>query len=268
MRITALSSEPIAVLPYWNARRGGGTERVRLPLLRATTPDLPSGLEGLVITSDLQGRTEDDRLVGISVPGWLADLAARGLVPPPSRCGAVLCGDLWAKPGSTRRGGAGDVRPVWRAFHAAFRWVVGVAGNHDEFGTRRELAAFRRAEGRGYVDGTACERDGLRVAGVGGLVGDPGKPGRRTASEFEAALDHVLHARPDLLLMHHGPDVPEHGAGGLGLVRERLSRYPVDLLVCAGHTHWDEPLAHVGSAQVLNVDGRVILICRAASTIQ
>ena len=61
--------------------------------------------------------------------------------------GLLLCGDLYVRPALDARGGLGDVRPVWRAFARHFRWVAGVPGNHDAFGTPSERTAFANLPG-------------------------------------------------------------------------------------------------------------------------
>lgn len=267
MRITQLARHPVAELPYLNAGPGRRPERARLPLYLGQVAGLPPGLSMLVIASDLQGRMSDDRLLGEALPEWLQTQAQEGLFPDLAEGGMCLCGDLYAKPGSERRGGKGDVRPVWEAFHRYFRWVAGVAGNHDLIGeSPKDLAQFRQSFGAGFLDGTMVVLDGLRIAGVGGLIGDPRKPFRRLEGDFLAAFDGTLAHRPDLLLTHDGPDAPDHGQLGIPAVRERLLRYLRPILICRGHAHWEVPLVQLTeTCQVLNVDVRVVVLTREGS---
>jgi hypothetical protein len=48
-------------------------------------------------------------------------------------------------------GATRDVRSVWRAFAADFRWVAGVAGTHDLFGKPPEREQFLREPDRHAV---------------------------------------------------------------------------------------------------------------------
>lgn len=69
--------------------------------------------------------------------------------------------------------------PSGEAFGQQFRWVVGVAGNHDTFGAPREQAQFfRQRPELQLLDGDVVDVDGLRVGGVGGIMGRPDKQGR------------------------------------------------------------------------------------------
>ena len=100
------------------------------------------------------------------------------------------------------------MREVWQAFARRFRWVAGVAGNHDHFGDPRAQARFGREDRIHLLDEDAAQLDGLVVAGVGGIIGDPKRPFRRWADDFLLAIVNVLDLDPDLLVLHEGPDVP------------------------------------------------------------
>jgi hypothetical protein len=76
---------------------------------------------------------------------------------------AILAGDLYSAPGGDVRGATGDLRSVWSAFADAFAWVVGVAGNHDLFGSERELVIC----GHAHWDSPLHEqRNGSQVLNV------------------------------------------------------------------------------------------------------
>ncbi|MEZ4452178.1 MAG: hypothetical protein R3B09_22120 [Nannocystaceae bacterium] len=263
MRIVDIDAEPLHTLEYLDAAPRGGTQLRALPIHRGRVHGLPSQLDALVITSDLQGRAQvrehggESRLLGEALVEELADLADLEVIPPLDLCGAILAGDLYAAPGANKMGATGDVREVWRAFAAAFRWVAGVAGNHDLFGAPQEQARFGREPGIHLLDGQTVGLDDLRIAGVAGICGRPGKPNRRPPEDFEAAITALLHARPDLLVLHEGPD------SGLGRGNPRVRALVEDkrALVVCGHAHWHEPLAELaGGAQVLNVDARVVVL--------
>jgi Icc protein len=72
----------------------------------------------------------------------------------------------------------------------------------------------------------------------------------------------VLAAKPDVLVMHHGPDAERGELRGHPLIRRALDDSDGLLVIC-GHVYWREPLAMVrGGAQALNVDGRVVVLRR------
>lgn len=268
MRILHIEPEPLHTLPYRTAASGGGVLQTSFPVLRGTVDRLPTGCAALFACSDLQGLADETagdysgeaRLLGEALADELALLAELGVIPPTNEVGVLLCGDLYVRPLLDARGGLGDVRGVWRAFARHFRWVAGVAGNHDAFGTPAERDAFAREPGIHLLDGDAATLDGLHVAGLDGIIGGKDKPNRRDERSFARELRRLLDARPDVVVLHQGPDVPQERRVGDVRVREAL-RSARDLLVLCGHAHWATPLAtlHEG-VQVANLDGRGVLL--------
>ncbi|MFP2931663.1 metallophosphoesterase [Pyxidicoccus sp. 3LG] len=268
MRILTLDTVPTQTWPYQSAAPRGGAEICHFPLLSGTVDALPEEVEALLVLSDLQGVAPHAlhdgavALLGEVLAETLASLGEVGELPLPGNTGVVLAGDLYSDDSATVRGASGDVREVWRAFAAQFRWVVGVAGNHDTFGSAREQARFMREPGIHLLDGEAVELEGLRVAGVGGIIGRPDKLGRREEEEHLGLMRTVLREEPGLLVLHAGPDVPGARVRGSAPIREVLEGREGLLVVC-GHAHWDEPLATLrGGTQVLNVDSRAVLLRR------
>ena len=265
MRIEHLS-EPVCEVPFLNAGRGGRPAFLdRLPVHVGTLDRPPEGLDAVLATADLQGRWPDDppgdrRLLGEALPRLLREELLPDLGVDPARCGVLLCGDFYTLPDLSKRGGSGDVRAVWRAFAGEFPWVVGVAGNHDTFG-QTVAPAGRLGRNATYLDGSATWVDGLSVAGVGGIVGNPRKPHRKTEEEFDRLFGELLDADPpDVLLLHDGPDDPRGGGVGKPRLRASLEARPRTLVV-RGHAHWEEPLAELDNGtQVLNVDCRVAVL--------
>lgn len=264
MRITDLNSQPIYALRHLTAV-GGGVQEVLLPFLRASVAGLPEHIDALVATADLQGRTIDGRLLGVAVAEELAQLAERGQIPRGDRCGVLLAGDLYSA-SPPRRGANGDVRAVWDAFAGWARWVCGVAGNHDLFSDKPNapaLAAFRRQSGCGLLDAETIERDGLRIAGLSGIIGRPGRPWRRAEAHFIEAFAGLVAAGPDILLCHEGPGRASREQGGVPLLDELLVAARREILCVRGHMFWEEALlAGDGLRQVLNVDSRVVVLQR------
>lgn len=275
MRILHLEPTPISRVAYVDAGPSGTVRRCELPVLRGVVDRLPPGLDALVLASDLQGRSGDPTavdeppLLGEILAGHVFDLGAAGSIPAAPGVGVILAGDLYTTPALDRRGGTGDVRPVWREWAAAFRWVAGVAGNHDTFWTAdaaREMAEFRREERVHLLDGHVVELDGLRIGGLAGIVGNPRRAFRREERAYLDAMDALLRQDLDVLVLHEGPGDSARGLPGVDAAGRLLAAAPRTLVV-RGHDHWEEPIAEFdGGAQVLNVDARaVVLVRRGAS---
>lgn len=258
MKITKIEENAFAVLTYRNAGRDGMPHRTDLPLVWGEVDALPGTMAALVVAADLQGREDGpaDRLLGLALVEKLLGLAQAGTLPEPKSVGVILAGDLYGVPGSSKRGGGGDVSEVWRAFAENFRWVAGVLGNHDSL--EEALPANARV-----LDGDVIKRDGLRIAGLSGIIGSPERPHRRKAEAFTEWVELLAAERPDLLVLHQGPDRrPDPDPS----VAQALCRGR-DLLVVCGHSPWRNPLLDLaGNNQVLNVDGRVVVLRRPDMT--
>ncbi len=268
MRILSIEKTPLHEWAYLSAAPRGGSELRHLPLLGATVDTLPPDVAALLVTSDLQGVATSDvhegaaALVGEVLAEELSILGDLGELPHPNHVGILLAGDLYSDPSGAVRGASGDVRSVWSAFAERFRWVAGVAGNHDTFGTPRERARLEQRPGLHLLDGEVRELDGLRVGGLSGIIGQAGKLWRREEEDYLEALRGVLGAGPEVLVLHEGPDEPSTERRGRPSIRAEVEARE-ELLVICGHSHWDEPLAVLpGGAQVLNVDGRAVLLRR------
>lgn len=129
------------------------------------------------------------------------------------------------------RGGAGDVREVWQAFSHRFGWVAGVAGNHDRFGeSPLEVKVFRAGRGIHYLDGEIACIEGLRIGGLSGIIGKASRPFRRTEKDFRKAIRCLVKERPDILILHEGPNDPDAQLRGNESIRSELAAAS-DLLV-------------------------------------
>lgn len=267
MRIIAINSAPLHTLAYRTAAPGGGIRHTNFLLYEATVDRLPAGCRALVVCSDLQGLSDSptgensvSRLLGEALADELALLAELGFIPPADTVGVLLCGDLYVRPALDARGGLGDVRSVWHAFARHFRWVAGVPGNHDAFGSPAEQAIFASLPGIHLLDDTVTVLDGMRLAGLGGIIGASGKPNRRDERTFLRELRALLGGRPELLLLHQGPDVPALHLVGDPRIRQVIECAD-DLLVLCGHVHWKTILAEVSPrVQVANLEGRGLLL--------
>ncbi len=183
MRITQVG-ESFPGLAHRSAGPGGITRERYLDRHEVLVDTLPLGLHALVATGDLQSRelAAGNRLLGEAV----AEQLRREM--DPERLGVLLAGDFYANEGSDKMGSSGEVGEVWRAFAKEFRWTAGVLGNHDRL--------KEPVEGTSLLDGQVVELDGLRIAGIGGIVGKAGRLLRRDLKSYLETLDQVLAQEP------------------------------------------------------------------------
>jgi len=258
LRIAGIADELIREIHYLNASSRGGTDVERLPVSHGTlAAPLAGELDALIVCSDLQGIVPGPQgrseLLGVQVAAVLDELAGDGAIPPAARTGVILAGDLYSVPAANKRGGYGDVADVWGAFAARFAWVAGVAGNHDDVSGVAKLGA------RVYLlDGELAEPDGLRIGGVGGIIGNPRKPGRRSEADQLGAIARTIRQDLDVLVLHEGPRGDDKQPGN-DAIRDAVEAGAVGLTIC-GHDHWRSPLAEHARGQILNVDARVVVL--------
>ncbi len=264
--IENIQDEPIDYFPYLNV--GGGRKRMSsnivrelLPIYEGTLNGLPDSLDALIICSDLQGNVmEDDSiyLLGEVLPEKLLEtLQNHHPEILPGRVGVFLCGDMYAN--LQKRGGLGDVRTVWWSFREAFAWVAGVAGNHDEFGDHQDKKNFKRENGIYLLENESQEIDGMRVAGVGGIIGNPKKPNRTEKFDFLDMVEERMEENPEFLLLHEGPSVKEQNLMGNPDIREAIEAFPANF-ICCGHSHWKVHSATLSNnATVLNADAKAFI---------
>ncbi len=252
-----------------SASGGRGVLRMPITVHRATAEGMPDGLDCLIIAGDLQGYESQAppvmmrELIGITIARELGQLAEAKVLPDPMRTAVLLSGDLYAIPTLDKRGGLGDVTPVWREFGERFVEVVGVAGNHDLFGTSATVPTRMPLQNLYVLDGEVAEVRGLKVGGYCGVLGESGKAWRRSYGDFSAALDLLRELNPDIIITHE-PIAPPRGQrpGNIALTPFFKGNGPQPLMVC-GHMHWDEPFLEFDGWQMLNVDARVVIVERA-----
>jgi hypothetical protein len=261
MRLVGTRPERLATVPYRAAGPGGVPQNVQLGVERLPVDKLPVGCDALLTAGDLQGVAPsplggDPELLGIALADYLEVWAESGMLPPAGRVGVLLTGDLYSAPGADRRGVSGPVLDVWLAFAAArCPMVVGVAGNHDEV-TAAQVAEL--GPDVALLDGDRRGFRGVTVAGISGIVGDPGRALRRTEKDFLALVGKLTTPAPDVLLLHEGPAGERAGQPGRAVVRSALERRAPALTLC-GHVHWAEPVAVLGDGHIVNVDARVVV---------
>jgi 3',5'-cyclic-AMP phosphodiesterase len=265
VKILSIDPTPIHHIPYQCAASGkGGIANLNLPIHLGTVDRLPADLGALVVTSDLQGIDPHlNRLMGHRVAEELEALIDNLEATPNSlQTGVILAGDLYAR--LDRRGGSGDVRAVWEDFHRRFRWVAGVAGNHDSFGTTTtEFAQFSQIANLHHLDGRIVRVDELDLAGISGLISTKQKPFRRPQKVYQQLMRDLLDRSPDILILHEGPSVPDHNLRGNDTIRAELINRRSILSIC-GHVFWKQPVVNFPQGgQVLNVDSRAVILVAA-----
>ncbi|MEO1629080.1 MAG: metallophosphoesterase, partial [Bacteroidota bacterium] len=270
MTISLASSAPIDLYPYLEI--GAAQSKMGDPIILHKQLPIHFGhfrnakceLDFLIVCSDLQGLVQhngEDKLLGTELPEYLQLLIELELADHKKpKIGVLLCGDLYSN--LKKRGASGDVRAVWMSFKEQFDWVVGVAGNHDRFGTAREKEEFEGVENIHLLHKKMLEIDGLQIAGISGIIGRADKINRVAEMEYLETLRFLLRKEPDFLLLHETPNHPEKGCAGNEKIREVIEEGPASKIFC-GHCHWDTPLVRLkNDSQVLNVDARVVILKR------
>ncbi len=266
IRIISTEAEPIHQTWYERPRRGGGSERDCFRVHRSQATGIPEALSAILVMSDLQGfelpqDRKNPRLLSEVVAEELGTLAELGELSPVATTGVLLAGDLYSNP--LKRGGTGDVRHCWRAFReAGFRWICGVAGNHDSFGDGHEFQEFLSQRDICFLDGRVVELDGLKIAGISGVMGNPRRLFRRKSEVFLRTIEEVVAKRPDVLVLHEGPSAePESTFPGQKVIRQTLETLP-PTFVLFGHSHWESAEARslANGTQVINIDARAHLL--------
>lgn len=268
MKIVEFNNEPIGEIAFLNAgRRPNQFYQDRVCVYHGRAEDLPGSLEAVIVTADLQGRElpgvqrcsppDGLRLLGEVMPELLGEHLDVVGISSNANVAAILAGDFYTYPDLRGRGGTGDVTAVWQAFADAYQWVVGVGGNHDSFGERAR--PFSRTNAF-FLDGDRVEIDGLKFAGISGVIGNPKKNFRRTHDDFLFTLDELVTPPTDVLVMHDGPSGRQTGCRSIEEVLDLVeSRCPT--MVVRGHCHWPSPWVQVrNGVQILNVDQTVVIL--------
>jgi hypothetical protein len=261
MRISGIDGAPFHLLSY-ALSPSANAARCELPFFRAFVDGLPDPLDAILAAADLQGVADaDGKTIGLgeAVAREIQRLQETGRLPARDRTAAILAGDLHA------RAGEDDVRPTWLAIKHACRWVAGVAGNHDRFGPVASPATARDAfddRDAHLLDGSTVTVNGIRIGGLGGIVGGTDGPWHRRETDYNAALLSLVEHHCDILVLHDGPNVAGTDLPGWPSVR-RVLEAGAPVLLIRGHDYWPDPVAELANGtQVLNVEGRVVVLQR------
>jgi len=159
-----------------------------------------------------------------------------------------------------KRGASGDVRKVWLAFQEHFKWVVGVAGNHDRFGNAADLTAFKAVPNIFLLHKEIKVIDKLKIGGISGIIGRANKTHRVDEKEYLGTLKQLAKKELDLLLLHETPDFPKMKLMGNAKIRETIEQ-STSTHICCGHCHWQQTLVTLeNQSSVLNVDAKVVIL--------
>jgi 3',5'-cyclic-AMP phosphodiesterase len=269
MRIIDLEVDPIENYPYWIVQSGefdiNGNQilkEINLPILIGKVSGLEKDIDAIIATSDLQGMIKNEggeHLLGEKLPEFLSVLIEMELPElDKKRMGVVLCGDLYTT--LKKRGERGDVKEVWRKFNNNFKWVAGVAGNHDDFGSDVEFEKFKQEDSIFFLDRQIKEIDKIKIGGISGIIGRSDKPQRIEEKEYLSILKKLLNKEPTMILLHQGPSVVEANLEGSVEIRNMIECSPSNLIFC-GHSHWESPLVVLkNGSQIINLDGRVLIL--------
>ena len=238
-----------------------------IPLINILVDQLPSGLDAIIISSDFQAYDSSEKsvtdrsLMGLVIAEEIKSLSDRNLLPNAEKTGIILAGDFYADPFLEKRGGAGDVQEVWKSFGGNFKWTVGVAGNHDRFDGEFKVPHYMTyLSNPAVLDGQLCEKDGLAIGGISGIIGNPNKPWRRTEQDFMQLMTDLANDST-ILVLHEGPAIPEIGAKGNSEIKTTLDSLQKDLVLFSAHSHWRHPYYRINeTVHAINADFRVVIL--------
>ncbi len=270
LKIISIQENAIANFPFLMVLQGGerseeGKRKVAEVLLeiqKGYIEGLPEKIDALIVTSDLQGgiiENEKSYLLGEKLPDFLASLLTEKFPTlDKAKIMVILCGDLYAT--LDKRGGLGDVKNVWRKFKEHFANVVGVAGNHDDFGEQQQFESFKREKGIVFLQKETKKVENIEISGISGIIGQSDKPNRVEKSNYLAILKKILLKQTDVVLLHQSPDYPNKSLDGEPEIRKVIENSPKNLIFC-GHRNWNIPLVEFqNGSQVMNVDKRVVIL--------
>jgi Icc-related predicted phosphoesterase len=268
MRVTVSNKTPIETIPYLEVTSkllSNGEpfiKRQELPIYLGEFEHEKTDLDFLVVTSDLQGMIEKNgsrKLLGEELPSLLDAIIKIELTDIENpKIGTLLCGDLFTS--MAKRGSSGDVRIVWENFNLQSEWVVGVAGNHDMFGTEEELNKFKSTEGIDLLHKKETEKSGITISGISGIIGRGDKPNRVEEAEYLSTLTKYLNKNTDIVLIHETPNYPDREFIGNERIRDTIEQGE-EAIICCGHCYWDDVIVNFeNGSTILNVDSKVLVL--------
>ncbi len=98
----------------------------------------------------------------------------------------------------------------------------------------------------------------MQIEGFSGIVGRETWNQRKNEARFRDAMKKTADLRPDVLLLHQGPDDASNRQPGAPFIQAFLERNGSSV-VFFGRCHGQVPMIEIGAHQVLNVDNRLCL---------
>ncbi|WP_173911892.1 metallophosphoesterase [Acinetobacter sp. Marseille-Q1618] len=263
IKITQINLEPFEYLEYFTIPHAILTaQKFQLPIYQGEVEGLSHSIDSMVVTSDLQGichfEHQHSELLGVVLAEILPSMY--DIYFPDlkiQKSWAFLCGDLYAN--LEKRGSSGNPIQVWQDFSKHFQHVIGIAGNHDDFG--QDLDQLQKIENIHFLESDIIQLDGIKIAGLSGVIGRIDKNFRRSESDYLKILERFLKQKPDITLTHLSPYFEEYNFLGEVQLTNLLEKYSENLLFC-GHSHWEtsQAITLKNATQVLNVDTKVFIL--------
>lgn len=261
MRLNGIDPTPFHSLPYWTSAPGRTPCKRELPFFHAKAEGLPRDIGCLVLMSDLQGREYlsdrlegSERLLGEAVAEELSLLVGLGEIPPIIT--VMICGDLYEYPDCRKPGGTGPVEEVFLSLSKVSGDVIAVLGNHDTLAPSAQLPPTVKV----LEDEVVATKFGLRIGGVGGIIGDPKRHNRRDEDTFIRCMELCMRKRPHILMLHEGPERMDRNQKGSPAITKALKK-GFSGITLFGHKYWpNSPLFEIGDGQALNLNARVVVI--------
>jgi len=260
LHIDKIDSIPIESISYYTIPAGEiEPGEFSLPIYSGTISTLPSSIEAIIVTSDLQGiikAKEENLLLGEFLADNLKiifDLYYSEV--DKEKVLILLCGDLYTS--LVKRGDSGDPSEVWIKFRSNFGNVIGVAGNHDCFESGSK--DLNEIENVCFIEKGIVKFKGLTIAGLSGIIGRSDKNYRMPEAEYLKALSELLAKGPDILITHLSPEID--GFQGEPKMTSLLERYKTTTLFC-GHSHWEtnQPVFLKNGTEIINADAKVFIL--------
>lgn len=256
MKIININLEPVHSVRYEYLANSGKIESKDLNFYLAEVDKLPDNIDAIVCTSDLQGvvRPNKSGQKVLLCEYLVGELSLYLEIYNYSRIlntAIILAGDLFVQKDLSGRGGIGFVDDMWYSFSDKFKWVAGVAGNHDDF----KYSFPNNKKNLFFFDDSMISIDGISFGGISGIIGDSNKRKFRYSEDiFISKLDKMLSLPLDVLLLHQNVDY--HNLIDLCKIKSK-----VDKLVIFGHKP-REPFFKINDygIQMLNVHEKVVII--------
>ncbi len=263
LKILKINEHPIEYIDYLTVPHGALiAQKFQLPIYIGEIEGLAEHIDSIVVTSDLQGVCQFDQTSSILLGEVLAEslpiiyeMYLTGFSIKKSW--AFLCGDLYAN--LEKRGSSGNPIQVWQTFAQYFEKVIGIAGNHDDFGIN--LNQLKQIENVHFLENDVVKMNGLNIAGLSGIIGRTDKNFRQEAHVYLNSLEKFLKQQPDIVLTHLSPHLEEYAFLGEPQLTKILERYADNLLFC-GHSHWNtsQTVTLKNNTQILNADSKVFIL--------